>query len=433
LKIEMTPVLPVDWWRPAAPRSVHSTERLADCTSATSVVAFVAALGYLIVLLLAPQQYAPILARIRIAYLLWVVAFAAYLLSRKAVPATGPRTEYGLIVALLVLSALNIPTSLWRGGALMTLTELYLKSVAFFWLLSRVVDSTRRVRVVGWTVAAASVPLAFSAVKAYLAGGGERFTLHQGMATSNANDLALVMNLFIPLIVVNGLTARRTVVRALAWGIVAACVLTVFLTFSRGGFLTLGLEAALFSAFFVRRRLGWVIVAGGLLMVVGLAAIPRTYWQRMATITSIESDPTGSSQERWKDQVAAIQLVATRPLLGAGVGQSVLALNEFRGVHWVSVHNTYLEYAVDLGLPGLFLFVWLVTAAYRGIRRVELTGPDASEFRALATGVRISLSGYVFAALFHPLAYKGPFFIVLALVVALQAIAARQSAPVQSR
>jgi hypothetical protein len=53
--------------------------------------------------------------------------------------------------------------------------------------------------------------------------------------------------------------------------------------------------------------------------------------------------------------VVAAGFVARHPVIGAGVGMDVLALNELRGPVWLSVHNVYLNYAVDLGLVGLGL------------------------------------------------------------------------------
>ena len=41
------------------------------------------------------------------------------------------------------------------------------------------------------------------------------------------------------------------------------------------------------------------------------------------------------------------------------MGIELLVLNETVGSKWRAVHNTYLEYAVDLGVPGLALFVLL--------------------------------------------------------------------------
>ena len=92
-----------------------------------------------------------------------------------------------------------------------------------------------------------------------------------------------------------------------------------------------------------------------------LPLLPSTYFDRLSTITSIESDRTGSSQERWADMTIALQTFLSNPLKGSGLGMNVLTMNQARG-DWRAVHNVYLEHALDLGVPGLILFVMLLTA-----------------------------------------------------------------------
>jgi hypothetical protein len=59
------------------------------------------------------------------------------------------------------------------------------------------------------------------------------------------------------------------------------------------------------------------------------------YTQRLATMVNTEADPTGSAQARWQDTVAAIGYVSENPVIGAGIGQDILALNEVRGLSWL--------------------------------------------------------------------------------------------------
>ena len=47
----------------------------------------------------------------------------------------------------------------------------------------------------------------------------------------------------------------------------------------------------------------------------------------MSTITDVEADSTGSSQERWGLLVTAARFAATHPEVGTGIGLNVLAMN----------------------------------------------------------------------------------------------------------
>jgi hypothetical protein len=115
-------------------------------------------------------------------------------------------------------------------------------------------------------------------------------------------------------------------------------------------------------------------------------------------ITDFEADPTGSAQGRWSDYRVATRFVVANPVLGAGIGQDILALDRLRArVTWRSIHNAYLEYAVDLGLPGLLLFLWLLVATFRSARRVEnrtSTEPSLRDLCLLASSVQIALAAF---------------------------------------
>jgi O-antigen ligase len=167
--------------------------------------------------------------------------------------------------------------------------------------------------------------------------------------------------------------------------------------------------------------------AAGLLLIVALAApvfIPDQYTDRLSTITNIELDTTGSAQGRWQDLLVAADVVTRNPLIGFGVGNDILALNEARGfATWRSVHNAYLQYAVDLALPGLILFAALHLMCFRSARSVEKHAAKDSAVRqlgALAAGVQVSLAAFFVAAMFHPIAYQFYFFTIAGLAVALK-------------
>ena len=56
--------------------------------------------------------------------------------------------------------------------------------------------------------------------------------------------------------------------------------------------------------------------------------IEYSYTDRISTITNIEADETRSAQTRWRDMWVAVEFVVQHPLVGAGVGQNILAMNE---------------------------------------------------------------------------------------------------------
>jgi hypothetical protein len=197
-------------------------------------------------------------------------------------------------------------------------------------------------------------------------------------------------------------------------------------TFSRAGFLTLATTLAvsvLTSTGRLDRRWAWAVL---ILAIVCVPLLPADYVSHLFTITDIDTDPTGSAQDRCAQQVAAGGFVVGHPVIGAGLGQNILAMNEVLGPAWLMVHNANLEYAIDLGLPGLVLFVLLVVASVRSAGRAARIGATRSggrELAVLANGIRTSLLALAVAAFFSPVAYHFHFYYFAGLAIAARAIA----------
>ena len=86
------------------------------------------------------------------------------------------------------------------------------------------------------------------------------------------------------------------------------------------------------------------------------------------------------------------------------------------------VHNMYLAYAMDLGWPGLALFLLLLVSGIKGAARVRARSaglPALRDLSVLAEGIRITLIALAVAALFHPNAYEVYAYFAIALAVAV--------------
>jgi O-antigen ligase len=154
--------------------------------------------------------------------------------------------------------------------------------------------------------------------------------------------------------------------------------------------------------------------------------VPASYVERLATVTDIESDPTNSAQSRWRDIVAAAQFVTEHPIVGAGIGMDMLALNQIRGEHWTQVHNVYFQYAVDLGVIGVVLYLFVLFGVLHGITRTCRsleTRPERRELFLFAEALRVSVIVFAVAAVFHPVAYHFYFYYIAGLTLALRSIA----------
>lgn len=415
------------WWQARPHSAVHAGARPGSSVAFGALVAFTA------ILLLSPQSWFPLLKVARIAFLAAGLAAAAHVIERTARhrSVTPFSPEIGIALTLLCWSILTLPMSVWPGGSVRILTDHYVKAIAFFWLLGTIVTTTERFRIMAWTLTLCSIPLAATGVANYLAGafistgarGFYRITGYMGVLTANPNDLALMLNLIVPLTGALAVASHGPK-RLFAVGTMLLSMAAIILTFSRAGFLALAATFVLGIVALARHK-GPAPAAGVVLLVLcALPLLPDGYTNRIGTITNIEEDATGSAQGRWRDTKVAAGLVVKNPIIGAGIGQDILVMNDERGIDtWRRVHNAYLQYGVDLGLPGVLLFVWLHLTCYRTARAVEkraAADPSLRELRALASGVTVSLVVFGVAAMFHPIAYQFYFFCVAGLAVALR-------------
>jgi O-antigen ligase len=433
------------WWRPqsartrlredASARPARAENARRSTASTANVVAFRALVAFTVILLLSPQAWFPVLGQLRIAFVAATITIGAHLLDRlvrrDASPPFSP--EIGIALILVAWAVITVPVSYWVGGSVDVLTNQYLKAVAFFWLVGTLTTTERRLRTIAWTLVLCAIPLAATGLNNYLSGdmvssgvpGLQRIYGYMGGSgiAANPNDLALMLNLIIPIAAAMMIATKNPAARAVAAFAMLISVAGVIVTFSRAGFLTLMATSVMLFAVLIRRRSSG---AATLLLATALVVpllVPDAYLARLSTITDIETDKTGSAQGRWQDVIVASGIVAQNPIVGAGIGNDMLALNEYRGrATFRSVHNAYLQYAVDLGLPGLLLFAWLHIRCFRAARRIERLAHADDALRALgpiAAGIQVSLGAFFVAAMFHPIAYQFYFFTIGGLAVAL--------------
>jgi probable O-glycosylation ligase (exosortase A-associated) len=394
-------------------------------------VAFWAVMTFMSILLLAPQSVVPALATFRIALLVACVAVIAHFLDRWAAgrPITLATREMKIAACLFGWAIVTIPFSLHPGGSVAVLTDQFLKSLVLFWLIANTVSTVWRFQQFAWGLALLSVPIAASAFLSYLSGtlalGSGRIAGYNAPLTANPNDLALTLNLIIPFTLALLWLRRGPFLRAALLAILVLNVIAVVITFSRAGFLTLAVILAVTITRLLRSpKRAWGIALLTILPLC-LPLLPASYWHRLSTISDIESDETGSAQARRENSLGALQFFLTHPVVGAGIGSDVLALNDQIGPTWSPVHNVYLQYGVDLGLPGLGLFLALFAtclASASAARHRLGRDREARDAAHLAQATWLSLVAFGSAALFYPVAYHVYFYYLAGLATACRII-----------
>jgi putative inorganic carbon (hco3(-)) transporter len=428
-----------EWWRAEPAQADWRAGRVSveSWEPPHSGVPFWSAIAFTAILLFSPQAYFPALEPLRPAMIPAVIGIGAYLLDRftYGAPLFMRARELWLIGALVAWAMVTVPFSISPGGSVDFLSGQYFKTLAIFWLLSHTAVTLVRLRQTAWSLSIMAIGLAALTLNNYASGmfidqaGGnkDRVIGNEGALTKNPNDLALMVNILIPLSMALLLSSRRPAVRITLLGMIALECFTVILTFSRAGFLTLG-SILLVYAWKLRRRAERVWVYGILVLaLICLPLLPSSYLDRMSTIIYTEADATGSANERWTDMTIAVRHILVSPVTGAGAGMNVLTMNEARGGEWRKVHNVFLELTLDLGVPGVLIYIWLLVSCLMSTiqiqhRAAEVSVSDMKDLVHLADGIQISLLGFMVAAMFHPVVYHPYFYYIAALALAAQAV-----------
>ena len=162
----MSTAVRAEWWRaeivPAGAARPREEDRRARPAAVGSVVPFWALMTFTFVLLLAPQAIVPALAPLRPGLLTAALAIAAWLIDRFSCrqPIMRFTPEMAAAAGLMSWALLTVPWSYWPGGSLAFLLDVYLKTLAIFWLLGNVLNTRSRLGLAAWGLALMAVPLA---------------------------------------------------------------------------------------------------------------------------------------------------------------------------------------------------------------------------------------------------------------------------------
>ncbi len=170
------------------------------------------------------------------------------------------------------------------------------------------------------------------------------------------NDLALVVDLSLPLCLALALTTRGYWEK-LAWACtMLAMVYAVFLTASRGGAIAL-IVAALVCVWElgVKNRRFYLLLLVPIVLVLvwffGGNALRERFEQTNVDTTTMnqETEASGSAQQRKELFLKSVQVTAQHPLFGVGPGN----FEVISGV-WHVTHNSYTQISAEAGIPDSF-------------------------------------------------------------------------------
>jgi len=240
------------------------------------------------------------------------------------------------------------------------------------------------------------------------------------------NDFCLAMNVLLPFsfFPLFGKVSRRRKMLCLAALILS--VLAIAYSFSRGGFL--GLVAVVAFCWWKSPNRAW----GAAAIVVAFAALllfaKEGYWSEMETISD-RDDPTRRGRiYSWK---VAYRIFKDYPL-GVGAGSYPFIAGDYdfelqekdRTIAGRAAHSLYFTVLPELGIPGVFIFAFMVAASFKGAGRALAhtrrlpEGPKRSIIRIMALGSVSGMVGYLVSGAFISVLYYPHMYYLMGMIAA---------------
>jgi O-antigen ligase len=355
-------------------------------------------------------------AKITVGCVVLIFVFSPHLIANRLRLREIPQFKY--ILCILIFALLTTPLSVWPGGSLNFIVEGYAKNIVFVYFLAQGARNERSSRLIISALIAGCALIVIS----ILTGFGPEISLDAREerinvgGTYDVNDLALLFVVTLPFAFFM-LKESTRLQRLLLLAASALMVVGIIKSGSRGGFLGLLIISALLLIHSSKqaRKYALIAILGGAIIFV--AAAPAAYWARIGTIFSLENDYNMNLQTgRKKVWENGLKMMASHPLTGVGINGFPVAHADYSGTKInISPHNSFLQIAAELGIPGFLLLVTIIFTsifAARRARRLVKEGELPQELWWLAAAIEVSFIGFIIPAALLTHAYS-PIFCFL--------------------
>lgn len=204
----------------------------------------------------------------------------------------------------------------------------------------------------------------------------------------NPNVLAEYLIMMIPLSISLMWYSKKLYKKVLFLGTSLVLILAIVLTMSRGGWLGFAFSALVFILLVDKRFLLSIIP----ITLAGVYLLPQTYLNRILSIGNFNDSSNAYRLKMWE---ITMEIIGDYPLAGVGFGHLPFKQTfetYIRTMPTYHAHNTFLEIAAELGIPGLIAFVILIFVVFKYSIK-ELIKKEHTYISIISAGVLSGLAG----------------------------------------
>ena len=353
-----------------------------------------------------PEDWIPGLAAIPLAKITGILILVALVFSFSNIRWHMPQEIVYLALLVILLWLSSVFSSVWRGGAVTVMFD-FSKVLPLVIVIYGAVRSINRLRWILFVEAVSVATIAIiSIVNAHMPGGRLQGAI-SGMY-GNSNDLALIIDLSLPICLALAVTAQSNWKR-LAWTVaILTMVYAVFQTASRGGAIALVVVAlvCLWQLGVKSRRFYLLFLVPVVVIVLLLFSgnglrerFDQTYVNPSTNNNSTEA--SASAQQRKALLIQSLEITAQHPLFGVGPGNFQIVSGA-----WQVSHNSYTQISAEGGIPAFFLYVLIFRCGIANLRAIRKHPKAGKGIRVFSMALEASLAAYFVGSLFASLAYQ---------------------------
>jgi len=361
---------------------------------------FYGVVSYLIIMMVRPGIFYPVLGSLRIELLVGVMIIIVMALSPERLKrihiSTEPINKWMFILfAVMVISMIQAFDFKTSWDWMFEFSKVFL----FFIMIITLIDNERDVEIFLWVFGILTFSIAYDSVYNYIYGdivkssGGGRidYAVTSGGMGSGHVALANLTLQGMPILWYLGIYNKKKALKVVATVFFLVCLYSVVISGSRGGFVGLVTLFICLTVFAKRRS---PLIVFGILVFVSIPLFSVSgYMDYISTIFDFDKLSAGS---RITGLRHGIEILVKKPLLGVGPGCYPVARKAW--FHWgLWAHNHYGELFGELGLMGAIVwFAFLKSYLQKAWHSLKSLGNGSSRkniFYAIlvATFVRLVL------------------------------------------
>jgi O-antigen ligase len=350
-----------------------------------------------------------------------------YLPRRRSVPGIFATAQGNLFLLLTAWALISYVRLVLSGVAVSEDADVYYSLLLLFFVTLTMVDTwthfRRAIIASVFSLGLASLYL----LREYRMYGGMYADFRPGFATGDPNYYASSALVVLPLAYVWFQTDRRRFWKLAALGTLLLMLAGLGLTASRGGLLGLAVMLLFMVARERKQRLRNLAIAA--LAVAVLSLVPHGPVDRLLHPGYGDENGVEARLNSW---TMGLKMVRDHPLAGVGLAQfapTVLRYDPQVTKAYIA-HNTYLEYAAELGIPALLVFLFLLGATFLTLGRIRRLARRSREtvIYNFAGAMQAGLVGFAVSSFFLSAEYQKVFWFLVFMTVPLQEIARRAAA-----